>query len=144
VDKLNSVVYNETNPNPNAGIDPNLVKVPSPDYYTFIAGDISLDLTNLYDNCCATTDLEIHWIIEFENTPDPLNPSGPPLSHPDISGTGQPSTYGSDIYLWGDGVNYTTVTHTITYYATDCNGNDSPTKTENIIVTPRPQIIKIY
>jgi large repetitive protein len=42
VDFLFSGVYNGTNPNPNVGVDPNLILNPSPDYYTFISGDIAL------------------------------------------------------------------------------------------------------
>ncbi|MBL7969703.1 MAG: HYR domain-containing protein, partial [Prolixibacteraceae bacterium] len=143
VDKLYSVIYTETNPNPNSGVNPNLIKNPSPDYYTFIAGNTSLDLTGITDNCCAPASLIIHWRIDFTNVPDPLNPSGPTINHPSITGTGQPSTFGSDILMWGDGVNYTTVSHNITFWVEDCNGNTSATQTKTITVNPRPRIIKM-
>jgi hypothetical protein len=143
VDMLNSAVYNPTNPNPNSGVDPNLVIVPSPDYSTLISGDTALDLTDLDDNCCDPADLIINWRIDFTNVPDPLNPSGPALSHPSISGTGQPSTYGADILLWGDGVNFVNVAHTITYWVEDCHNNMSAEQTGAIVITPRPQIIKM-
>jgi hypothetical protein len=143
VDKLHSVIYNETSPNPNSGVDPNLIKIPSPDYYTFENGNILLDLTAMNDNCCAPAALIINWRIDFTNVPDPLNPSGPSLIHPSISGTGQPSTFGADILLWGDGVNYTTVTHTINFWVEDCHGNISAIQTGSIIVNPRPKIIKM-
>jgi hypothetical protein len=143
VDFLHSVVYNETSPNPNSGVDPNLIKDPSPDYYTFVKGNITLDLTGLGDNCCTPASLIINWRIDFANTPDPLNPSGPALVHPSISGTGQPSTYATDIKLWGDGVNFTSMTHTISYWVEDCHGNVSGIQTGTIIVSPRPQIIKL-
>ena len=142
VDMLHSVVYNESAPNPNSGVDPNLVKNPSPDYYTFESGNTTLDLTDLADNCCDPEDLIINWRIDFADTPDPLNPSGTPLTHASISGTGQPSTHGSDMFFPGDGVNYTTVTHHITYEVSDCHGNGPVIKTEEIVVTPRPEIIK--
>ncbi len=142
VDMLSSAVYNTVNPNPNIGTDPNLIKNPSPDYYTFEAGNTSLDITDLNDNCCPEEELTIHWEIDFSDTKDPLNPTGTPLTHATISGTGQPSTYGSDIQFPGDGVYFTEITHTITYWVEDCNGNTSKTKTQNIIVTPRPQITK--
>jgi len=147
VDLLTSAVYTSTSPNPNSGIEPNLIVKPSPDYYTFKAGDTSLDLTNLDDNCCGTASLTVNWRIEFANVPDPLNPTGPVLTHDDIIGTGQPSTYGSDILMWGDGVNYTPVTHSIFYWVVDCNGNSTldtiGEQREEIIITPRPEIIKM-
>jgi hypothetical protein len=143
VDMLNSVTYTVGTPNPNVYSDDNLILDPSPDYYTFISGDTRLDLTDLTDNCCASGDLEIHWIIQFSDTPDPLNPTGPQITRPDLIGTDQVSAFGSDILFPGDGVYFTAVTHTITYWVTDCNGNDSPTQTENIVITPRPEIIKI-
>jgi len=150
VDMLVSAVYSASSPNPNSGIDPNLIISPSPDYYTFKAGDESLDLTVLDDNCCGTNSLTIDWHIDFTNVPDPFNPSGPVLVHPSISGTGQPSTYidpvsglAADIFLWGDGVNYATITHFITYKVTDCHGNIADEQTKPIIITPRPEIIKM-
>jgi hypothetical protein len=143
VDMLNSVTYTVGSPNPNIYSDDNLILDPSPDYYTFISGDSSLDITGLTDNCCNAANLIINWVIQFTDTPDPLNPTGPALSHPDISGTGQPSTYGNDIYMWGDGVTFGAVTHTITYWVTDCNGNNSPSQTETIIIRPRPELIKV-
>jgi hypothetical protein len=143
VDMLQSAVYSATNPNPNAGIDPNLIKDPSPDYSTLESGNTALDLTNLADNCCDPSSLIINWRIDFTDVPDPLNPSGPALSHASIPGTGQPSTYGSDILLWGDGVNFTTVTHLITYTVEDCNGNITDELTRPITITPRPRITKM-
>ena len=142
VDMLHSAVFTSTNPNPNAGVDPNLIKNPSPDFYTFDAGNTALDLTNLADNCCDPSSLTIHWKIDFTDTPDPLNPSGPPLTFSSISGTGQPSAFGSDMHFPGDGVYFTNVTHTITYWVEDCNGNTSDVQVEDIVITPRPEIVK--
>jgi hypothetical protein len=143
VDKLHSATYTTGTPNPNVGVDPNLLKSPSPDYYTFIKGSTALNLTNQDDNCCDPASLIINWRIDFTNVPDPLNPSGPAISHPSITGTGQPSTFASDILMWGDGVNFTTVTHTINYWVEDCHGNISNEQTGSIIVTPRPKITKM-
>ena len=143
VDLLYFALYNTSNPNPNVGVDPNLAKNPSPDYYTFKNGDTSLDITDLQDNCCNQEDMTINWQIDFADTPDPLNPTGPALSHASISGTGQPSDYGSDMLFPGDGVYFNTVTHTITFWVEDCNGNISNTQVQNIVITPRPQITKM-
>ena len=150
VDLLVSAVYSATSPNPNSGIDPNLIIVPSPDYYTFKAGNITLDLTDLDDNCCGTASLTVNWRIKFTDVPNPLNPAGPALTHADIIGTGQPSDYidavsglPADIYMWGDGVNFTTVTHSIYYWVEDCHGNTSEEQRGEINVTPRPEIIKM-
>ncbi|MDD2306717.1 MAG: G8 domain-containing protein [Prolixibacteraceae bacterium] len=149
VDMLVSAVYSATSPNPNSGIDPNLIISPSPDYYTFKSGDTSLDLTLLNDNCCGTASTTINWRIDFTNVPDPINPPAT-LSHPSISGTGQPSTYidpvsglAADIYFWGDGVNYSVVTHYITYWMVDCHNNKSADQIKEIIISPRPEIIKM-
>ena len=91
--------------------------------------------------------MTINWRIDFVDVPspyptDPLNPAGPYISHAPISGTGQPSTHVGNIELWGDGVEFKTITHTITYWVEDCNGNISAEQTENIIINPRPEIIK--
>lgn len=144
VDFLISATVNETNPNPNIGVDPNLIKNPSPDYYTFRSGTPSLDITNLVDNCCDPNDMTINWRIDFVNTPNPLNPTGPMLTHSSITGTGQPSAYGSDMLFPGDGVYFTTVTHQITYWVEDCNGVISDEQVQDIIINPRPKVTKIY
>ncbi|MGQ8338926.1 HYR domain-containing protein [Sunxiuqinia sp. A32] len=121
-------------------VSSNLDKTPSPDKYTFKSGNTALDLTDISDNCCAEADMTINWRIDFTDTPDPSNPSGPALTHSPISGSGQLSTYGSDIPLWGDGVNFTTITHYITYWIEDCNGNTSEEIIKPITITPRPQV----
>ncbi len=144
VDPIHWALYNPTNPNPVYGVGKNLEITPSPDYRTFEAGDTSLDLLSLEDNCCDSTDMTIYWEIIFSDTPDPLDPTGlAMMSHDTISGTGQPSTYSADIKLWGDGVHFTEVTHSIRYWIEDCNGSVSDPITKLIVVTPRPQIIKL-
>jgi hypothetical protein len=116
---------------------------PDPDYYLFKSGSTLLDLNpvanNFSDNCCAVNTLVIHWRIDFTDTP---NPSPPPavLTHASITGTGQPSAYSSDIQIPGDGVNFTSVVHTITYWLVDCNGNSSAAYVVNLTVKPRPNV----
>jgi hypothetical protein len=104
-----------------------------PDYYLFEAGETTLDLNTatFSDNCCTAAELEIHWRIDFNG--------GIPAS---ITGTGQPSTFGLDIELPGDGTTFTDLVHTITYWLVDCNGNPSPPETVNITIRPRPDVIK--
>lgn len=107
---------------------------PSADYYLFETGSTELDLNiaTYSDNCCDPADgYSIRWTITFNG------------SEPAVSGTGQPSTYGSNIPLWGDGVNYLDRIHTITYWITDCNGNESNPVTSNLTIKPRPNLIKV-
>ena len=145
VDYLFSAVYAPLNPDPVEGNDPNLIKNPSPDYRTFPAGDTSLDILTLDDNCCDPASMTIHWRIDFTDTPNNTIPAPhvPYLSFSPISGTGQPSTYGSDIHFPGDGVLYQPVIHTITYWVIDCHGNRSPDHVETITINPRPLLIKM-
>jgi len=122
----------------------NALKInPDPDYYLFKKGSTLLDLdptgNNFSDNCCSVNSLVIHWRLDFTDTP---NQTPPPsvLTHPSIAGTGQPSAYTSDIQIPGDGVNFTSVVHTITYWLVDCNGNSSASLAVNITVRPRPNV----
>jgi len=123
----------------------NLQINPEPDYYLFKAGDKALNLdsliNNFTDNCCTDAQLEIHWRIDFNDTP---NPTPPPvlLSYPPISGTGQPSAYGADIHFPGDGATFFIVDHKITYWLTDCHNNRSMDHEVAITIKPRPQLIK--
>ena len=127
-----------------AAIISSVLKInPDPDYYLFKAGSTLLDLdpviNNFNDNCCAVNTLVIHWRIDFTDTP---NQTPPPttLTHAPITGTGQPSAYGSDIQIPGDGVTFLSVVHKITYWLVDCNGNKSTDITVNITVNPRPKV----
>jgi hypothetical protein len=142
---LESATYTSGTPPPNIYNRDNLIIYSNPDGYTFVAGDISLDITDLTDNCCDSLSMvnNIDWTIDFADTPDPASASAPPLTHTPISGTGQPSSYGIDMFFPGDGVEFQTVIHHITYTVTDCHGNVAATQTEEIIVTPRPEIIKM-
>ncbi len=146
VDPLQWVTYNPTNPNPVFNhVNPNLEKYPV-DFRTMYAGETFLDVLTVDDNCCDSGDLTIHWRIDFSDIPDPL--TGISVSHPSITGTGQPSSYQeggipTDIHLWGDGVTFQEVVHHIYYWVEDCNGNTSDVVMEEIKITPRPQIIKV-
>ncbi len=112
-------------PEPEADIDPD-----RPDYYT-IDGTNELDISNIQDNCCELENMTIHWEIQYD----------PETGQPPLEGTGQPSAYG-EIQLWGTPENIP-VTHTITYWVVDCNGNSSEEVTEEITVLPRPHVIKM-
>ncbi len=117
-----------------ATYDPNTIDIlpARPDYYIFGANNPLLDITGLTDNCCGTASMTINWRIDFDG--------GTPAS---ITGTGQLSSYGSDIQFPGDTAPYDTdLVHTITYWVVDCHGNTSPTQTQNITIKPRPNIIK--
>jgi hypothetical protein len=110
---------------------------PDGDYKILHIGDTNLDidLNTYFDNCCTLADgYSIRWTIDFDGT-DPAEPS--------ISGTGQPSEYGAEIYLWGDGVNFQPRMHTITYWMTDCHANESLPVTTTITINPRPELIKM-
>ena len=116
---------------------------PDPDYYLFKKGSTLFDLdpvaNNFSDNCCATNSLVLHWRFDFANTP---NPAAPPamLTHASITGTGQPSTYSTDIQIPGDGVTFTNVVNTISYWLVDCNGNGSAEKLVTVTIKPRPDV----
>ena len=142
VDPLHWAEYDPANATPTFNhVDPLLEKFPV-DYRSLPSGDTSLDLLTLEDNCCDSLSMVdgIHWTIDFAPTPDPF--TGAAVNHPSISGQGQPSTYGSEILLWGDGVFFMNALHTITYWVEDCNGNISDEKVESITITPRPEVMK--
>jgi len=96
---------------------------------------LDLDMSGYSDNCCVIPDnpFTIRWRIDFDGTEDASS----------ISGTGQPSELNYDIELWGDGINFQNRIHTITYWVTDCHGNESQEIVRNIIITPRPEITKV-
>jgi len=103
-----------------------------PDWYLVASGSTELDLTDVLDNCCELDDIDIEWTITF----DPIT------GYPPISGSGQPSL-STPIQLWGTHTNVE-VNHTITYTVTDCNGNEAAVISRNILIRPRPEIIKQY
>lgn len=117
---------------------------PDADYDVFYPGDTALDidLGTYVDNCCIVSDgYTLRWEIDFDGN-DPSEPS--------IIGYGQPSTYvdpvsglASAIYLWGDGVTFQSRVHTISYWITDCHGNESAPVQTTITVKPRPELIKL-
>ncbi len=100
-----------------------------PDWYLVGSGSTELDLTNILDNCCDLEDISIEWTITFD-----------PLIGGTLSGTGQPSL-STPIQLWGTATNVE-VNHTITYTVTDCNTNAAAAISRNILIRPRPNVIK--
>jgi uncharacterized repeat protein (TIGR01451 family) len=102
-----------------------------PDWYLVNSGSTELDVTNIADNCCDATDITISWTITFD-----------PLVGGTLSGTGQPSL-STPMQLWGTAANVP-VNHTITYTVTDCNGNVAATVSRNVLIRPRPEVIKLY
>ncbi len=102
-----------------------------PDWYLVGNGSTELDLSALDDNCCEEEDIIISWTITFD-----------PLVGGTLSGTGQPSL-STPMQLWGTAANVP-VNHTITYTVTDCNGNVAATVSRNILIRPRPEVIKLY
>jgi hypothetical protein len=115
-----------------------------PEYYIFEAGstDLDIDLTTVTDNCDPDCTYSVRWQIDFAPTPNPAPPHTIE-TEPTLTGTGQLSDYGSAILFPGDGVNFTNVVHTITYWVTDCYGNESAQEQTTVTVTPRPNIIKM-
>jgi len=106
-----------------------------PDAYLFKKDDTQFDLDpyKFADNCCVSNalfPLNIRWTIDFIS------------GQSSVSGIGQPSKYGSDIKLWGDGVGFTTLAHTIKWWIKDCSGNESLPITRTITINPRPKIVK--
>ena len=113
-----------------------------PEYYILEPGNISLDLTGLWDNCCTTASLTVHWRIEFTDTTDPAAP--PAILHINpITGTGQLSTYGTPILFPGDGVTFNNVIHKIYYWLEDCHGNKTDEQPFDVTIRPRPEVIKM-
>jgi hypothetical protein len=134
VENLIMAVYNNST-DPGNNVDYNPDYPGNRDYYLFRQGSnvLDLDMDNYQDNCCQTTDsYAINWRIDFDGTQGPES----------VSGTGQPSLYGTDINLWGDGINFQDRNHTIIYWITDCHGNISDAIPRTITIKPRPQIIK--
>jgi hypothetical protein len=108
-----------------------------PEYYTFVSGNNALDLNtaSFTDNCPLSCTVEIRWKIDMsDGTRIPVLPTA--------YKTGQPSALGSDIKFPGDGVTFTSLVHTITYWIVDCAGNVSDPVTQTITIKPRPNIIK--
>ncbi len=139
VENLFHAIYTGDDDNLDYGPD-----YPNADYYLFYISNPKLDinLSTYSDNCCdENDDYTIRWEIDFDGD-DP--------SEPNISGTGQPSTYKDlvtdsplEIYLWGDGVNFQPRVHKITYWIKDCNDQESDPVETTITVNPRPKIEKV-
>ena len=104
-----------------------------PDYYILTPADKSnLDLNpaTFADNCTPAVNLILHWRIDFNGgTPSP------------ITGTGQISNYLGEIKF--PGAPRIDVTHTITYWLEDASNNLSDEVVVNIIIKPRPDVVKL-
>jgi len=138
-DPLNECVEKIHNAYYNAVVKEVIIELP--DYYIFKSGDTRLDLSpsnfaNIIPPSCA---IEIHWQIDFSPTPDPITHL--PVTKPSVSGIGQPSAFGTNILFPGDGVNFNSVVHTITYQVVDCHGHISYTNSQTITIKPRPKIL---
>jgi hypothetical protein len=96
-----------------------------PEWYLLRAESTELDISGLSDNCTPTSDLLLHWQIDFADGTS-------------LTGVGQPSVYGSDIRF--NGAVNGNVTHHITYWLVDQCGNVT-VKVCTIIIHPRPEII---
>jgi hypothetical protein len=108
-----------------------------PDWYIMAKGSTDLDLdpvSYFSDNCTSKMKLVLHWRIDFATTT-------PAPAVPFITGTGQPSA-GSLIEFLGDALTHKDVVHTISYWIIDQCGNVSLEKSANIVIKPRPDIIK--
>jgi hypothetical protein len=148
VANITVAVFNE---NPSL-IDPEYddLTTPRPEYYRFTPPSTIFDLdpallkNNFADNCCAVSDLVLHWEIIFSPTPDPSTAAHNPITKPPITDqTGQPSSYSlGDIDFLADGVTQTDIIHKINYWLVDCHGNPSAKQPVNIIIKPRPGMTK--
>ena len=115
----------------------NLLQInPQPDYYLFRKGTTVFDVDTLSfsDNCTPANQLILHWRIDFSG----------PTPPPSVSGTGQPSTYPTDIVFPGDGITFNNEIHTITYWVVDQSGNESIHIPVNITIRPRPVVSYHY
>jgi len=104
-----------------------------PDYYILTPMDkSSLDLnpSTFWDNCTPAANLILHWRINFNGG----NPSP-------ITGTGQISSYSGEIKF--PGIPRMDVTHTISYWLEDTSNNLSDEIVVNIIIKPRPDVVKL-
>jgi len=129
VEIINTAIYNAVN----MDINPD-----RPEYYTFVSGNSTLDLDpmSFNDNCPLSCVVEIRWKID-------MNDGSRIPALPSPYQTGQPSTFGGDIHFLGDGLTFTNITHTITYWIVDCIGNISVPQTQIITIKPRPNITKV-
>ena len=88
-----------------------------------------LNISAQTDNCALAAN-PIAWTIHFADTT------------PDLSGSGQLSAYVPVLPLTG--IPFPVGTNTITYTLTDAAGNVSISESVDLIVTPRPDILKLF
>ena len=115
-----------------------------PDYVIFEEGStlLDIDVPDFSDNCDLTfcPPFKVRWRIDFADGSS-LPPAGDPLGYYE----GQPSEqdFPSDEILFpGDENHLQDLTHVITYWIVDCNGNVSASETRNFVVKPRPNLEK--
>ena len=118
-----------------AGFYPDTVDITPvrPDYFVLDGADknrLDLNPATFMDNCTPSTDVILHWRIDFDGG----NPAP-------ITGTGQVSAYPGPIIFPGAPV--VAVTHTISYWLEDDCGNLSSEVVIPIIINPRPDVIKM-
>lgn len=149
VDILNATYDGE--PEPAADIiatyrppyDPAWTPFYRPDYFIFEADNPDLDLDptdNFSDNCTAPDDIVLHWSITDSS-------NKPVLAHDesiltDIPGQVSAFLTAQNTVIKFTGAEAADVTYIITYWLVDLCGNTSEVKTAEIIIKPRPQIIK--
>ncbi len=107
---------------PGPGVDPY-----RPDFFLFRKGDRSFDLDPSFfiDDCDSIFEFQIRWQISV---------SGNVI----IAGAGQPSDHDS-FEIPGSPTG--PLMNEITWWISDCNGNESLPASRSIVIKPRPQII---
>lgn len=100
-----------------------------PDYYLFASGFTILNLLSYADNCAMAAIDPIIWVIDFGND-----------GIPDLTGTGQLSTYEPTAPMLG--IEFPIGTNRITYTLTDATGNKSY-PFYDLVVIPRPIMTKV-
>ena len=121
---ISEAVYNEGAEN-----TPNDLTTLRPDFYLFSPSNTLLNISAQTDNCALAAN-PIAWTIHFADTT------------PDLSGSGQLSAYVPVLPLTG--IPFPVGTNTITYTLTDAAGNLSITESVDLIVAPRPDILKLF
>jgi len=115
-----------------------------PDYYIFDKTNTDLDLdpaTYFSDNCTDPDDIVLHWSITNSSNQPVLAHDGSILT--DITGQVSAFLTAQNTTIKFTGAEAADVTYIITYWLVDLCGNTSEVKTAEIIIKPRPQIIKL-
>ena len=124
VEDISEAVYKDVPVN-----DPTDLTTLRPDYYLLAPSNTMLNISAQADNCALSAN-PIYWTIHFAD------------GTPDLTGSGQLSAYVPVPPLTG--IPFPVGTNTITYTLTDAAGNVSNSKSVDLIVTPRPDITKLF